>query len=452
MRANAVRPSIRKQRHDVAGIDVGAAEHWVCVDPSLSEQPIRAFPAFTADLLELVAWLVDSGVRSVAMEATGVYWGELYTRLREAGLEVILADPRKTRNPRGRKTDMQDCQWIWELHAHGLLDGGFVPEPDVQRLRAYLRIRTARVDANRAVLQEMQRALSLMNIKLQHVISDIGGETGMAIIRAILAGERNPETLASLRNYRCRSDVQVIAKALHGTWRAEHLFLLQQAYGDYEHHNQAIAACDAEIAALIASIPEQGDPDADLPPKRPSGKNDFGFDAQRAAYCLSGVDLTSIDGVGPNTALSFIGEVGWDLSAWTTSRAFCCWLGLCPNPKRSGGKKLGNLPSSANKAAKILRHAAMGLANHRGAMGAFFRKKAATKGRGQAVKAVAHKLARVIYALFRDKSRFCAEKLEVNPSARSLKRRKAHLAKLAEKLGFQLTPLQDMNNTGVASC
>ena len=435
--------TIRKMHARAAGIDVGGSEHWVCVDPALAADPIRRFGAFTEDLIALVAWLVSLGVTTVAMEATGVYWRELYLRLEEAGMEVLLADARQTRNPRGRKTDMQDCRWIWELHAHGLLSGGFVPGPTVQQLRTLLRFRQARVESSGIALKEMQRALSLMNLKLQHVLSDIGGETGMAIITAILAGERRPTALAKLRNYRCAQDEATIAKALTGTWRSEHLFLLRQAHADYLHHHAAMAACDAEISALIDRLPPApgGDDPTDISRKRDTGKNGFSFDAQGAAFRLTGIDLPAIDGIGPTTAMSFLGEVGFELSAWPTSGAFASWLGLCPNPKRSGGKHLGNLPTTANRAATILRHAAMGLDGKKSPMALFFRKMAARKGRSEAIKATAHKLARIIYALFRDKTPYDRSKLTPRLTERAKLRLTERLTRQAQQLGMALVPM-----------
>jgi hypothetical protein len=432
--------TIRKVHDRAAGIDIGGSEHWVCVDPGLTDQPIRRFGAFTEDLIELVAWLKLLGVTTVAMESTGVYWRELYVRLEEAGLTVLLADPRRTRNPRGRKTDMQDCRWIWELHAHGLLDGAFVPGPQVQQLRTYLRFRQTRVEHAGLALQEMQRAMSLMNIKLQHVISDIGGQTGMRIITAILGGERDPLRLAQLRDPHCRHDEATIAKSLRGTWRQEHLFLLRQAHDDYRHHQQAIATCDQEIDQLIATFPPRGDDHPDLHHKRSTGKHEFAFDAPSAAYRLSGVDLTAVDSIGSMTALSFLGEVGFDLSPWTSSKAFCAWLGLCPNPKRSGGKHLGNLPTSANRAANILRDAVMGIARAHNAIGDFFRRIAARRGRLQAITATAHKLARIIYALFRDHSTYDRSRLEPVLTERAQQRLRARLENMAKRIGCIVTP------------
>ncbi len=433
--------SMEKVRHRAAGIDIGATEHWVCVDPGLASAPVRKFGTFTEDLITLVAWLKELGITTVAMEATGVYWRELYTRIEEAGLEARLVDPRKTRNPRGRKTDHQDCEWIWTMHAHGLLDGAFVPGPAVQELRTYLRFRQSRVLQAGVALKEVQRAMSLMNIKLQHVISDIGGTTGQRIIQAIVAGERNPEVLAALRDRRCKHDEATLVKALRGTWRPEHLFLLRQAHGDYEYHRRAIDACDEQVSAVIARIPAKGDDDTPLKPKPPSGKNDYGFDAQKAAHRLTGIDLTTIDGIGPNTALSLLGEIGFDLSPWPTVKAFTAWLGLCPNPKRSGGKHLGNLPTSANLAARILRNAAMGLQGKQGELARFFAKIASRRGRAEAITATAHKLARIVYAVFRDHVDFDPKKLAPAMTEQRKKSLMERLARQAGQLGMNLVPM-----------
>jgi transposase len=441
--ASSSRPSsttIRKIREKAAGIDIGAEEHWICVDPALTDKPIRRFGGFTADVIEAVLWMKTLGVISVAMEATGVYWRELFTRIEEAGIEVILVDPRRTRNPRGRKTDMQDCRWIWELHAHGMLDGAYVPGPEVQCLRTYLRFRKSRVEQAGIALKEVQRALSLMNIKLQHVIADVGGTTGQDIITAILGGERDPRVLAKLRNYRCKTDENTIIKSLTGTWRVEHLFLLKQAQEDYLHQVAFIATCDAQLAELIAHLPQRSSDDgADLEEKRPTGKRDFSFDAQQASYRLTGIDLTAIDGIGPNTALCFLGEIGFDLSAWPTSKAFCAWLGLCPNPKRTGGKTIGTMPTTANRAAQILKEAAMGLrGDKRNPLSKVYAKLAIRRGSSQALKAVAHKLARIIYALFTNRTAYDRSKLEPKVTDRVISRMTDRLAREAKKLGYTL--------------
>lgn len=431
---------ITKKRDRAAGIDIGASEHWVCVDPSLATSPIRRFEAFTENLIELVAWLTSLGIKSVAMEATGVYWRELYTRLVESGIETMLVDPRRTKNPRGRKTDMQDCRWIWQLHACGLLDGAYVPAPAVQELRTIMRLRSAHVERCGIALKELQRALSLMNLKLQHVLSDFGGTTGQHIIIDILNGQRDPQVLAKHRDYRCKHDEKTLAKALTGTWRKEHLFLLKQAQSDYQHHTQVIAECDQEIKAMLELIPQRSDDDGNgLVHKRPTGKHDFDFDAQQAAYRVTGVDLAAIDGIGPNTALSFIGEIGFNLDAWPTAKAFCSWLGLCPNPKRSGGKHLGAMPTSANRAAQILKNAAMGLKGPKNnPLSKYYGRMALRHDRASATKAVAHKMARIIYALFKNRTAYDRTKLDQPKSGKAIVRFAAKLAKQAEEIGYHL--------------
>jgi transposase len=448
--------SIRKVRERAAGADIGAEEHWICVDPSLTDQPIRRFGAFTVDLAEAVEWCVSLGVTSMAMEATGIYWRALYLAMEAAGIEVMLVDPRRTRNPRGRKTDMQDCRWIWELHAHGLLDGAYVPSPVVQELRTYLRFRKARIERASIALKEVQRALSMMNLKLQHVIADIGGATGQAIIAAILGGERDARALATHRDYRCTASPETLVKALTGTWRPEHLFLLAQAHADYHQQLAAIATCDRALNDLIAQLPQRSPDDGDdLPPKRPTGKHDFGFDAQQACYRLTGVDLAAIDGIGPNTALSFLGEVGFDLTPWSTGKAFCSWLGLCPNPKRSGGRHHGNLPTVANRAAQMLKDAAMGLrGNKANPLSKYYAKIAVRRGSAQALKAVAHKLARIIYALFTQRTAYDRTKLNPPPSERRTARLLNRLTREAGNLGYTLQKAvaQTVAPTSPTSC
>jgi transposase len=435
---------IVKKRDRAAGIDIGASEHWVCVDPELTTSPIRRFEAFTVNLIELVSWLVALGITSVAMEATGVYWRELYTRLVEAGIETLLVDPRRTKNPRGRKTDMQDCRWIWQLHACGLLDGAYVPAPEVQELRTIMRLRSAHVERCGIALKELQRALSLMNLKLQHVLSDLGGSTGQRIIIDILKGQRDPQALAKHRDYRCKHDEATLAKAMTGTWRKEHLFLLKQAQADYQHHTHVIAECDQEIKAMLDRLPQRSEDDGDdLVHKRPTGKHDFSFNAQQAAYRVTGIDLAGIDGIGPNTALSFIGEIGFSLDAWPTAKAFCSWLGLCPNPKRSGGKHLGAMPTSSNRASQILKNAAMGLKGAKNnPLSKYYARMALRHDHASAIKAVAHKMARIIYALFKNRTAYDRTKLDQPKSGKAIVRLTLRLAKEAQKLGYVLVQAQ----------
>ncbi len=431
---------LRTVRHRVAGIDIGASEHWVCIDPDLDDQPVRKFSAFSDDLQRLVQWLQERGIRSVAMEATGPYWFQLFRLLTEVGIEVILVDPRQTRNPRNRKTDMLDCQHIWQMHAHGMLSAAFVPGDAVQRLRTYCRFRQGREASLGQALGGMHEAMARMNLKLGHVISDLGGVTGQRIVEAILNGERDGHVLARLRDRRCSSDAATIARALTGTWREEDLFLLEQAHRDYKGHLAAIAECDRRIESLIARISPA---EAVTPPrtaKRNTHKTAFAFDAQSAAARLTGIDLTGIDGLGAHSVLNFIAEIGFDVSAWPSSKDFCAWLGLCPNPKRSGGKTIGRMPTTANRAADILKRAAFGLQNKTGTMAEFRARIAKRRGQCAAIKAAAHRYARIIYAMMKHRTCFDPSKITPVWNERQKSRRLEHLRINAAKLGMTLVP------------
>jgi transposase len=427
----------------VAGVDLGSSEHWVCVDPDLDAEPVRRFGALTEDLRTLVGWLQSLGITSVAMESTGPYWFQLYRELVAVDIEVVLVDPRQTRNPRNRKTDMLDCQNIWQLHAHGLLSAAFVPSAVVQRLRTYVRFRQSREVRLRQAQTAMHDALARMNVKLGSVISDIGGVTGRKIITAILGGERDPMALAGLRDRRCRRDAATIAKALEGTWHAEDLFLLEQANADYETQQNAIADADEQIDALLTTIVPPDAPEPVLALKRTPHKTGFAFDAQRAVARLVGVDLAAIDGIAPYTAFNFIAEIGFSVDPWPTAAAFCAWMDLCPNPKRSGGRTKGTMPTTANRAANILLSAAHGLTNKPGVMGKRFAKMAARKGRSYAIKDAAHRYARIIYAMMKTGKPYDSTMLEPRTTPRQKARVLKHLQARAVALGMALVPIDN---------
>ena len=292
---------------NAAGIDVGADAHWVAVPKDRDEQPVQCFGAFTADLYALAEWLRQCQIETVVMESTGVYWIALFEVLEERGFDVKLVDPHAVRQVPGRKTDVKDCQWLQELHTYGLLRGAFRPEDEVCVLRSYLRQRSMLVAMASRTVQHMQKALEQMNLKLTEVVSDITGKTGMTIIRAILAGERDPQRLATHRDQRCKHDQATIAKALKGHWRAEHLFALQQAVDQYDFIAQQLRACDGQIeGCLQAFVPHV---EADSPPSPPvrtwrsSRSNPRSFDVQAYLEAMTGVDLTQIDGIDSLTAL-----------------------------------------------------------------------------------------------------------------------------------------------------
>ncbi len=290
-----------------AGIDVGSASHFVAVPADRDDQPVREFAAFTADLYQLADWLTACGITTVAMESTGVYWIPVFQVLEERGFDVRLVDARQLKRVPGRKTDVADCQWLQQLHSFGLLAAAFRPDDQVCVLRSYLRQRAMLVKYAGQHVQHMQKALVQMNVQLQHVLTDITGATGMRIIRAILAGERDPHRLAALRDPQCKNPEAVIAKALQGDWRAEHLFALQQAVDLVESYQAKIAACDERIQAQLQTFDDRSD---GVPPpksRRPrTDRHDLTFDATAALFRLTGVDLTAIKGLEAHTVLKVL--------------------------------------------------------------------------------------------------------------------------------------------------
>jgi transposase len=430
---------------NAAGIDIGAQSHFVAVPPDRDERAVREFGAFTSDLYKLADWLTSWGVETVAMESTGVYWIPLFGVLEERGFEVLLVDPRRLKNVPGRKTDVVDSQWLQQLHTYGLLGGAFRPDEDIRQLRSYLRHRSMLVDYASHHIQHMHKALTQMNIKLQHVVSDITGKTGMDIIQAIIAGERNPEELSKLRDYRVKASETTIAKALHGHWRDEHLFELTQAAELYTTYQDKIAACDRRILALLNTFDDrsQGPP----PPKtgkksRRSQHNAPSFDARSHLYRMTGVDLTGIDGIEAHTALKLIGEIGLDMTRWPTVKHFTSWLGLCPGNKITAGKVISSRTKpSANRAAAALRLAANSLHRSDSALGAFFRRMKARMGAPAAITATAHKLARLVYSMLKHGTQYVdagQDYYERQYQHRVMK----NLTQRAKQLGYKLVELQ----------
>ena len=339
---------------NAAGIDVGATSHFVAVPADRAEQPVQEFAAFTADLYRLADWLTECRVKTVVMESTGVYWIPLFGVLEERGFEVMLVDPRRIKNVPGRKTDVLDCQWLQPLHTYGLLSGAFRPDGDIRRLRSYLRQRAMLVEYASHHIQHMQKALTQMNVKLQHVISDITGKTGMDIIEAIVQGERSPRRLARLRDHRIKADEATIAKSLQGHWREEHIFELTQALELYRAYQARIAECDREIEAQLERFEDRSDGEPPAPNgKKRNQKNAPRFDVQGQLYRMTGVDLTRIDGVDGFTALKVISEIGTDMTKWPSAKHFASWLGLSPNNRITGGRVISSkTKASGNRAAK----------------------------------------------------------------------------------------------------
>jgi len=427
---------------NAAGIDVGAEEMYVAVPPDRDSECVRVFPTYTADLHQLAKWLKTCRVETVAMEATGVYWIPLYEVLEEHGFEVYLVNARHLKNVSGRKTDVLDCQWIQQLHTYGLLNPSFRPPEQIVAIRSLVRHREMLVQYRSAHIQHMQKNLTLMNLRLTNVLSDISGVTGLAIIRAIVAGEHNPQVLACLRNGRCaRSEVE-IAKSLEGHYKREHLFALKQALELYDFYDHQLQACDAELEDLYKEFDPPQNPGT--PPSTPRTtkrrKNQAHFDLAHALYRLAGVDLTRIDGVDELTVQKVLSEIGTDMSKWPTVKHFTSWLHLCPNNKITGGKVIqaGVLPTK-NRASAALRVAASTLKGSKSALGAYYRRMRARIGTSAAITATAHKLARIIYFMLKYKQPF--QDVDANTYDQQYQMRiLRNLKRQAAKLGFHLEP------------
>ena len=387
-----------------AGIDIGSGEHWVCVPAERDEPNIRCFGCFTPDLMALAEWLIECQVETVAMEATGVYWIPLFQILEAKGLEVNLVNAHHVKTVPGRKSDVLDCQWLQKLHTFGLLSASFRPDNQVCVLRSYLRQRETLIKEAGIHVQRMQKALIQMNLQLHKVVSDITGVTGMTIIRAMVAGERNPQKLAALKDKRIQSSIDKIAQALSGDYRSEHLFVLQQELTLYDTYQQQIAVIDREIEKCLANFERQTQ---DSPPprkgnkrKKPSG-NEPNFDLHCHLFRLSGVDFTQIDGLNVLTVQTILSEVGLDPTRFPSVKHFCSWLGLCPGSRITGGKKKSSQTRKViNRAANAFRIAAQSLSRSRSALGSFYRRLRSRLGAPKAITAAAHKLARMFYRLW----------------------------------------------------
>lgn len=388
-----------------AGVDIGSRFHVVAVAAELCDEPVQTFAAFTRDLQRMADWLVAIGVKTVAMESTGVYWVPVYEVLEGHGIEVILANARETRAVPGRKTDVIDAQWLQRLHACGLLRASFRPGRDIAALRVYLRLRERHLDYAAAHIQHMQKALTLMNLQLHHVVADVTGVTGMKIIRAIVKGERDPHELAQMRDPRCKASLDTVRAALVGNYQPEHLFTLSQALALYDFYQTRVDECDVQIEAVLAAlVADKECPSVPLPKARhrTTQPNAVSFDVRPVLYQLAGVDLTQIHGIGPYLALRLIGECGTDLSRWRSAKHFTSWLTLSPGSKISGGKVLSaHTRKTTNRVAAHLRLAAVTVGRTNTALGAFYRRLSARIGKAKAVTATARKIAVLFYNAMR---------------------------------------------------
>lgn len=415
-----------------AGINIGSRSHFVAVPEGIDEQPVREFSTFTGDLERLAEWLSACGVTTVAMESTGIYWIPVLEILESRRLEVKLGNARHVKNVPGRKSDVLDCQWLQQLHSYGLLRGAFLPVEQVCTLRAYVRQRATLVRSAASYIQRMQKALAQMNLQLHNVVTDITGMTGVRIIKAILGGERNPNILAAMRDRRCKNSESTIARSLKGSYRPEHLFSLCQAVELYEFYKSKIADCDRQILEQLRSFDVQDSQKNDGPP----------ISVEKALQRMSGVDLTSINGIDTNTAIKILAEIGTDMSRWKTAKHFASWHGLSPGTKVSGGKVLSSATKPvANKAAAALRMAAFTLFNSKSALGAYLRRQRARLGAPKTITATAHKLARLVYAMLTHGTAYVDAGQEYYEE-RYRSRVVQNLKRKAQGLGFELVTIQ----------
>ena len=430
---------------NAAGIDVGDSQMYVAVPEDRDEQFVRVFGTFTRDLLSIAQWLKDCHITTVAMESTGVYWIPLFEILVEHGFDVLLVDARKIKNVSGRKTDIQDCQWIQQLHTYGLLHGSFIPEQNMRALRDMVRHRANLLRYRASHVQHIQKILQQMNIKLTNVISDITGTTSMHILRAIVVGKTDPTYLSSFRDPHCKKSQTEIELSLQGNYRTEYIFQLKQMLDLYDYYSSLVVQLDAQTETMYAHLPSLvNQKDRPLKPLKRNvhkkNKNAPTFDLRTQLYRICGVDLVQVDGLNTSTVQDIITDIGTDMSKWKTSKHFCAWLRLAPNNKITGGKVfLSHTPKSKNKANKALRLAAFSLANAKCALGAFYRRIRAKYGAPMANIATAHKLARIIYKMLKDKVDYVdlsENYYNENYKARLIR----NLNDKAKSLGFQLIP------------
>lgn len=444
-------PGLEVVHANAAGIDIGNESHYVAVSPQRDADPVREFGCFTSDLHRMARWLQQCGVQTVAMQSTGVYWIPVYDILEEYGIEVYLVNARQTKNLPGRKTDVQESQWLLKLHTHGLLANSFRPPAEIRTLRMYWRQRGEQVRGASQCIQRMQKVLTEMNVQLANVISDLSGTTGQAIVRAILAGERDPHRLAQLRNYRVRASEEEIAQSLEGNWRKELLFALRQEVELYDVYQRRMAECDRELEAELKQwptreavpVPEAGKENVGAEGKQKRNKKPMGnapqFDLARELERITGVDLTKIDGIDVMTAQTVIAEAGLDMSRWKTEAHFVSWLGLCPANEISGGKVLKRATRRVvNRLATALRMSASTLLRSPTYLGAQYRRLRTRLGAPKAITAMANKLARLIHRMLKYGQQYVDKGLQYYEEKYRAQQIRL-LRKKALQLGFELT-------------
>ena len=434
---------------NAAGIDIGGSEHWVAINPERDEQPVRCFECYTADLEQMADWLIERGVRSVAMQSTGVYWIPVLEILQGRGLEVYLVNARHTKNLPGRKSDIAECQWLLKLHTFGLLNNSFQPSDQIRMARTLWRHRGGLVAQTSSTIQRMQKVLTEMNIQLSNVLSDLSGASGMAIVQAILKGERDPKALAALADPQVKASPKVIAKSLQGNWREELLFVLKQEVEMYRMFQERIAACDEKLQQQLRSLTSRVDLKAQPLGPRPKGKRARGnapkFDLRTELYRITGVDWTQVDGIDVQIAQSVIAEVGVDLDAFPSEKHFANWLGLCPTNETSSGKVLKRqTPKVVNRAKLAFRQAASTLLRSQSYLGAQYRRLRTRLGAPKAITAMARKLACLFYRLLKYGQQYVDKGAEFYES-RYREQQIRFVIKRAHQLGLQVLQSVDQS-------
>ena len=439
---------------NAAGIDIGNESHFVAIPPDRDTAPIREFGSWTADLHEMARWLKDHGIRTVAMQSTGVYWIAVQEVLEHAGLEVYLVNARGTKNLPGRKSDVQECEWLRKLHTYGLLRNSFRPPEEIRAVRTIWRQRDRWIKESGRAVQQMQKALTTMNVQLANAISDISGVTGQTILRAIVAGIRDPWELAKLRDYRIAASEEEVANSLFGNWKEDVLFELRQVLEAYDFYKKQIAACDQELTKYTAvvttrEITQKQDLPKDVSPlpsskpaRRPKtrSKNRPALDLATELQRTFGVDLTQIDGIDVITAQVIFSEIGPDFSAFPDENHFASWLTLAPHRDISGGKVIRNIPAAGrNRVANALRMATQSLSRSNSYLGARYRRLRMRLDGQVAVKAMARYLACLVYRMV-TKGQAYVDRGAAHYEIKRQEKERLALQQRAASLGLKLLP------------
>jgi len=436
---------LKQIRLNAAGIDIGDEEIWVSVPEDRDEEHVRCFDTFTKDLHEITSWLIECKIETVAMESTGIFWIPLYDILENNGIEVFLINPQHVKSIAGKKDDIRDSQWLRQLHTYGLLKASFIPDKHIRPVRELSRQRDMLIDSRARHIQHMEQALHKMNLQLDNVITDITGKTGMKIIRAIVAGQRDPKVLACHRDPNCKNSIETIEKSLQGFYNDEQVFKLKQAVELYDYYSRIIKDCDREIEKYLKKIPAKVNPEEkSLKPSKKINsncKNSPDFDLRSQLYRMCGVDLTAIDGLNASTVFTILSDTGVDMSRWYTEKHFASWLCLCPNNKKSGGKVLSTKTrKTKSRANKALRLSARSLYRSQSYLGAYYRRMRTRLGPAKAITATAHKLACIIYLMIKEQQEY----VDLGGDFYQKKYREREIRKLNKKaadLGFQITPM-----------